>query len=164
MKLRLFLLALLFAIVLPGFGVDPSGEVSTDGSVRSYDPHRDPAKDLQVAIAEAHRSDRNILLEVGGKWCSWCRNLDKFFASHADLLEMRDKNFVVVYVNYSDENKNQKFLSKFPKPAGFPHLYALDADGRLIQSQNTGVLEDGKSSYVPEKVRAFLTEYGPGKK
>lgn len=131
--------------------------------VLAYDVQRDPAKDLTAAIAEAHRSDRNILLDVGGTWCKWCHFMDKFFEDHADLKELRDKSFVVVYVNFSEGHENEKFLRQFPKPEGFPHLYVLNADGKLIKSEETGELEDGKSSYMPEKVREFLVKYGAGK-
>lgn len=131
--------------------------------VHDYDVARDPAKDLQAAIAEAHRTDRNILLDVGGHWCKWCGYLDRFFREHDDLRALRDKNFVVVYVNFSDLNKNERFLKQFPEAKGYPHLYVLNADGKLIQSQDSGKLEDGKSSYDADKIRAFLTEYGPGK-
>lgn len=144
-------------------GVSGAKDDAPYSPVRIYDAHRDAAKDLNAAIAEAHGTDRNILLDVGGTWCKWCRFMDKFFEDHADLRELRDKNFVVLYINFSEENKNEKFLSQFPEPTGYPHLYVLNADGKLIKSQNTGALEDGKSSYVPEKFRDFLTAYGPGK-
>lgn len=159
--MRRVLPILLLALVLPAFAGDKKSD--TYVPVHDYDVARDPAKDLKAAIQEAHRTDRNILLDVGGHWCKWCSYLDKFYRDHPDLNELRDKNFVVVYVNYSDSNQNEKFLSRFPKPAGFPHLYVLDADGKLLKSQDTSPLEDGKSSYDPEKIRAFLTEYGPGK-
>jgi thioredoxin-related protein len=158
MNRALVLLLLIFALALPALSQD-----SAYVPARDYDPHRDPARDLQAAIAEAHHSDRNILLDVGGHWCKWCHYMDKFFDDHADLRELREKNFVVVYVNYGDDNKNDKFLAQFPKIAGCPHLFVLNADGKLVHSQDTSELEDGKSSYVPEKFRVFLTHYGPGK-
>ncbi len=130
---------------------------------RTYDPSRNAAKDFAAAIEEAHATDRNILLDVGGSWCKWCGYLDKFFADHEDLRELRDRNFVVMYVYYRDETTNQKFLAQFPAIKGCPHLFVLTADGKILKSQDTAELEDGKSSYVPEKIRAFLTEYGPDK-
>ena len=159
---RVFLVALLLAAVVPLL-VAGAKKDTPAGLPHTYDANRDPAKDLAVAIAEAHASDRNILLDVGGTWCKWCGYMDKFFVDHADLRELRDQNFVLVYVNYSENNKNQKFLEQFPEIKGCPHLYVLNADGKLIKSQDTAELEDGKSSYVPEKFRAFLNEYGPQK-
>lgn len=158
---RLIFFALILVLVVPSLA--GSKKDTPYVPVHDYDVGRDPAKDLNAAIVEAHRTDRNILLDVGGHWCKWCHYMDKFFDDHADLKELREKNFVVVYVNFSPENENQKFLAQFPKPAGFPHLYVLDADGKLLKSKNTSELEDGKSSYVPEKMKEFLTEYGPSK-
>ncbi len=129
--------------------------------VTGYDPHRDPAQDLKAAIAEAHQTHRNILLDVGGTWCKWCHFMDKFFADHADLNQLRDQNYVVMYVNWSPDNKNEKFLAQFPKIEGFPHLFVLDSDGKLIKSENTSELEDGHASYVPDRMRDFLTKYAP---
>ena len=40
-------------------------------------------------------------------------------------------------VNWSKENKNEALLSKWPKIDGYPHLFVLDADGRLVHSQDT---------------------------
>jgi thioredoxin-related protein len=156
---RLVFFLLLFGLPLVAGNKKPDEYVP----VHDFDVARDPAKDLQAAIGEALRTDRNILLDVGGHWCKWCMHLDKFFTDHPDVLALRDKNFVVVYVNFSDLNKNEKFLKQFPAPKGFPHLYVLNSDGKLIQSEDTGKLEDGKSGYDPDKIRAFLTEYGPGK-
>ena len=156
---RAVLFLLVLALPLIAANKKPAAYVP----VRDYDVARDPAKDLQAAIGEAHRTDRNILLDVGGHWCKWCMYLDKFFTDHPDLAGLREKNFVVVYVNFSEVNKNEKFLKQFPEPKGFPHLYVLNSDGKLIQSEDTSKLEDGKSSYDPDKMRAFLTEYGPGK-
>lgn len=153
----------LFAFFLvagpPGFGGSDAGYKP----VRGYEIQRGPAKDLKAAIAEAHRSGRNILLQVGGNWCVWCHRLDQFFDDHAELNDLREKNFVVLYVNFSEQNKNEKFLSQFSKPSGFPYLYALNADGQLVKAQGTGDLEHGKGSYNPDRIREFLTKYGVGK-
>ena len=50
-------------------------------------------------------------------------------------------------------------LSKFPKIKGYPHLFVLDKDGKLLHSQDTVLLEDGKSSYVLEKFKEFLLKW-----
>ena len=42
----------------------------------------------------------------------------------------------------SDENENKAFLSKYPEIQGYPHLYVLEKDGTLLQSQNTAELEE----------------------
>ncbi len=123
-----------------------------------FDPKRDPAKDLLAALARAKTEGKRVIVDVGGEWCSWCHILDRFFASHADLDALRDARYVWLKVNYSKENENRDFLSRWPKVAGFPHLFVLGADGKLLHSQDTGALEQGKG-YDPAKMRAFLERW-----
>jgi thiol:disulfide interchange protein len=125
-----------------------------------YDDQRDPAKDLLVAAAQARNSHRNIFVEVGGNWCSWCHRLDAFFLEHPDLAALRDKNYVAMKVNMSQENPNRAFLSRLPYIHGYPHIFIFDANGKLIHSQPTNELEEG-SSYNPEHFQAFLERFAP---
>src|SRR3954467_9878779 len=118
--MRRLLLVLLLVFVLAPLGVLASKNDAPADIPHAYDANRDPTKDLETAIEEAHASDRNILLEVGGTWCKWCGYMDTFFNDHADLKELRDKNFVVMYVNMSEQNKNDKFLARFPEVKGCP--------------------------------------------
>jgi thioredoxin-related protein len=125
-----------------------------------YDIARDPAVDLQLAILIAQQQNKRILLELGGDWCIWCKYLDDFFASHAEILQFRAENFVFVKINVSNENMNEEFLAQYPEPPGYPHIYILESDGTLLHSQNTGELEQGKS-YNPDVFLAFLKEWAP---
>lgn len=120
-----------------------------------YDPSRDAMKDVLAAVNEAKRTNRRVLIEVGGEWCSWCHIMDRFFDAHDDLMKLRDTNFVTVKVNFSPENKNQALLSKFPAIGGYPHLFVLDEEGHLVVSQPTGALEAG-SSYDKNRFKHFL--------
>jgi thioredoxin-related protein len=129
--------------------------------VTEYDPKRDAARDINEAIKEAQRTNKNVLLEIGGEWCSWCHRLDKFFLDNADLAQLRDKNFVTVKINFSEENKNESVLSRYPPIGGYPHIFFLDSTGKLLLSQDTGVLESGKS-YNLERLTTVLTNWGPG--
>jgi thioredoxin-related protein len=133
--------------------------VSLANDPGKFDPKRDAAKDIRDGIAEAKRTQKRVLLDVGGEWCVWCHRLDTLFATNPDLDEYLHKHFVVVKVNYSDENKNDKVLSRYPKVAGYPHLFVIDAKGKLLHSQDTGLLESGKH-HDREKVFAFLKKWG----
>jgi thiol:disulfide interchange protein len=127
-------------------------------AANDYDPRRDPEKDLADAKAEAQKSGKNILIVVGGEWCSWCHTLDRFFREHSELAELRDKNYVTIKVNMSQENQNRAFLSRFPRIHGYPHLLVLDSDGNLIKSQPTNELEQG-NGYNAERFRKFLEDF-----
>ena len=128
-----------------------------------FDPKRDPEQDLAAALAQAKAQGKRVIVDVGGEWCVWCHILDRFFASNADLDHLRTSRYVWLKVNVSKENDNRAFLSRWPKVAGYPHLFVLDSDGRLLHSQDTGALELGKG-YDAAKVRAFLERFAPGVK
>lgn len=128
-----------------------------------YDPARDPAEDLRQAILIAQKENKRIMLELGGDWCIWCKYLDEFYETHTAILQFRADHYVLVKVNFSDENVNQEFLSQYPAAAGYPHIYILDSDGTFLHSQATVDLEDGAVSYVPEVFMAFLEKWAPPK-
>lgn len=67
-------------------------------------------------------------------------------------------NFLVMKVNYSDENKNQELLKQFPDVPAYPHYFVLDSDGKFLHSQGTGELEEGKS-YDEDVFVAFLKSW-----
>jgi thiol:disulfide interchange protein len=127
---------------------------------RKFDPTRDPAKDVAAAVAQAKAKGKRVLVDVGGEWCKWCHILDRFFESHPDLDAQRERGFVLVKVNWSPENKNAAFLSRWPAVKGYPHLFVLDGDGKLLHSQDTGLLEAG-ADYDLAKVDAFLRKWAP---
>jgi thiol:disulfide interchange protein len=127
-----------------------------------FDPKRDPVADLKTAVTRAQAESKRIILDVGGEWCGWCHYLDRFFAANADLLKLREDNFVWLKVNMSDENENRTFLSAYPPIVGYPHLFVLEKDGTLLHSQHTNVLELGKS-YDYGKMKEFLVKWSPAK-
>jgi len=125
-----------------------------------FDPARDPVADLETAKVEAQRGGKRIMLDVGGEWCGWCQLMDEFMQGDSEIRRFRDANYVWLKVNYSPDNENAAFLSGFPEIIGYPHLFVLDADGRLLHSQFTGELEKGKG-YDRRRFFAFLRQWAP---
>lgn len=160
MKKLLLLSLLILVIILPGsFAKQKSKTGGRYTPVTKFDASRDSENDLCDAIKEAKRSNRKILLDIGGDWCPWCRKLEKFFDENKDVSNYLNKHFVVVKINYDKEHKNEKFLSKFPKVDGYPHLFVLSKKGKLLHSQNTGDLESG-DHHDRDKVFSFLKKWG----
>jgi len=118
-------------------------------AAEKFDPKRDPAKDLAAAVTQARQEHKKIILDVGGEWCIWCHRLDDFIAGEQTLHKYMGEHYVVVKVNFSEENPNKAFLSGFPKIDGYPHLFVLDQDGKLLHSQSTGDFESGKGYSAP---------------
>lgn len=123
-----------------------------------FDPKADPKKDLQAASALAARSGRRILMEVGGEWCGWCLRFEDLVLRNAEIRGVLEKHFVLLKVNWSEENRNESFLAGFPKVGGYPHFFVLDSNGKLIYSKSTMDLED-RRQYDPERVKVFLVQY-----
>ena len=123
-----------------------------------YDPKADPAAALKAAESEARSSGRQVLVEAGGAWCRWCWAMDAFLDKNPDIEAGLEKSFVKVKVYYGDENENKAFFATLPKAKGYPHFWIVDADGKVLQSVDTGKLEDGKSSYDREAFARFLRE------
>ncbi|RPI04106.1 MAG: thioredoxin family protein [Ignavibacteriae bacterium] len=135
---------------------------NTEGH-QKFDPARDAKKDLHEAIDLGIKSNKRILLDIGGEWCIWCHRLDSLFIQNTDLADFLEKHYVVVKINVSKENKNEKILSKYPKVPGYPHFFVLDKNGKLLVSQDTGELENPKGAPVKghdkKKVFAFLKKW-----
>jgi thiol:disulfide interchange protein len=125
---------------------------------KPYDPKADPAKELAAAKAEAAKTGKRILVDVGGEWCGWCHRMEAFILANPEIRSTLESGYVLLKVNFSEENKNEAFLSTYPKIEGYPHLFVLDATGKLLHSQNTGDLEEGKG-YHRERFRAFLVKW-----
>ncbi len=125
-----------------------------------FDPARDAAADVATAVVQAKAQGKRVLVDVGGEWCSWCHILDRFIGANADVRTLRDNAYVWVKVNWSKENRNEALLSRWPRIVGYPHLFVLDGDGKLLHSQETGALESGKD-YDRAKFIAFLKAWAP---
>ena len=92
----------------------------------------------------------------------WCVYMDRFFVENHALEKLREDNFVWLKINMGPENENKAFLSAYPEANGYPHLYVLDAAGKLLQSQDTSALEQGKG-YNLIKFTEFLRTWSPKK-
>lgn len=120
-----------------------------------FDPARDAAADVQQGMALALAQRKLVLIDVGGEWCSWCHVFDRFVAARPEVAKILAERYVLVKVNFSPQNRNERVLSRFPKAKGYPHFYVLDAAGRLLSSQASAELEGG-NDYDEAKMLAFL--------
>jgi len=125
---------------------------------QGYDPVRDPFADGRAALQLAKDTQRKVLIEVGGDWCSWCHVLDRFLNEHPGLRTRMHRTFVLLKVNVDEANGNSDFLAVFPRPLGYPHMYITDIDGTILFSQDTAeFLQDGR--YSEQRFRAFLDRW-----
>jgi len=112
-----------------------------------YDDSRDPFVDGKAALNLAKENNKNVMMIIGGNWCAFCLQMDEFIKNTPEVLDALHKRFVILKVNYSDENKNKAFLSSFPKLSGYPHIFIATSSGKMVLSKDILELEiEGKHS------------------
>ena len=78
-------MAMLFSLVTFKNISAKGDSVKIYSAVLKFDPSRNPAEDLKNAVVEAKRSDRRIILDVGGEWCIWCHRIDEFIENDKEV-------------------------------------------------------------------------------
>lgn len=138
-------------------GIQMSAMTQTE---KHYNPEANPEKEISEKLVEVAGNKKHILLMVGGNWCPWCRMLAGYLESNKEVNALLEKNYEVVKVNYSKENKNLETLSKYgyPQRFGFPVLVVLNQKGERIHTQSTVCLEEGKG-YNDKRVKEFLKNW-----
>ncbi len=127
-----------------------------------YNPNADAEAEVAAAVKQAKAENKHVFLQIGGNWCSWCLLFNKYVQENDTVKTAFDKNYVVVHVNYSKEQKNEKLLASlgYPQRFGFPVFVILDAQGKRLHTQNTGLLEQGHG-YDTERVLGLLEGWSP---
>ena len=131
---------------------------------KPFDPTRDSAKDLKAAMKQAEKEHKNIILDVGGNWCPWCIVLDRTLAGDAELHALIEKDYIVLHVNFSQENENKAFLASYPRAKGYPAWYVLSPEGKLLIAEDTSLLEQTHkldAGYNRDTLKTFLNENAP---
>jgi hypothetical protein len=121
-----------------------------------------PTVELQMQIAraqlEAQQLDKKLLLIVGGEWCGWCRVLDQTFERNQNLKVLRDRTFIVVYVDAAEEDNLACVLRPYTRPSSFPFLYVLNETGILVGTEDT-VDWESSDGYDPTRIEFFLRKW-----
>ena len=127
-----------------------------------YQVEADATADIDQLRVRAKAEGKHLLLQVGGNWCPWCYRFHDFVAQNAELKAIVEREYLVYHLNYSKENKNEAVLARFrfPQRFGFPVFLVLDADGKLLHTQDSALLESG-DSYDAKKVSQFFQSWAP---
>lgn len=129
-------------------------------NAKLYNPLLNADSQINAALLQAQQQQKHILLQIGGNWCSWCIKFNKFVTEDFQLDSVIQKNYVYVHLNYSKENKNWSILERYeyPQRFGFPVLVIIDAKGKRLHTQDSGLLESG-NGYDKDKVFTFLKKW-----
>lgn len=125
--------------------------------VNIYNPDADARADINAAVAKAKQQKKHVFVQVGGNWCVWCVYFHNLVDNTPALKTYLDNNFETVLVNYSKGHENEAVLASlgYPQRFGFPVFLILDGNGKVIHTQNSSYLEEGKGHSV-KKVTEFL--------
>ena len=127
-----------------------------------YSPSVDAKVQVTEAIANAKKSDKHILLMIGGNWCRWCKMFDKMVVTNATVDSALKANYIFEHINFSKENRNLPLMTEleFPQRFGFPVFVVLDNNGKRLHTQNSAYLEEGEG-YNVKRVIEFFEQWGP---
>ena len=130
---------------------------------KPYDATENAEAKIAELVKKAKAENKNIILQAGGNWCIWCLRFNNFVQTTPELKEIVDENYLYYHLNYSPENKNEKVFAKYENPGakfGYPVFIVLDQNGKMIHTQDSAVLEEGKG-YSKEKVKEFFEKWTP---
>ena len=129
-----------------------------------YDETADAQNDIADAINLAEKTDKYILLEMGGNWCPDCRTLGEYFARE-DIKSWLDERFIVVAVDVGEWDKNLDIAERYGNTIseGIPSLVVLDAEGNLEFATLAGELATARNmsgddliEWLKEKIQPIL--------
>lgn len=123
-----------------------------------YDDQRDPFKDAAAALTLAKETNRQVLIEIGGNWCSWCHKMDSFLAKNPEVYQALHSQYVLLKINVSDSNENNDFMKSLPPVLGYPHMYVSTAQGKMILSKDTAELL-ADNNYSTLQWLSFLSDW-----
>jgi thiol:disulfide interchange protein len=108
-----------------------------------YDSTSNPKVDIAAALKQAKAQRKRVILDFGGDWCGDCQVLD-IYMHQSPNAELLNKHFVVVHVDIGRMDRNVDIAEKYKVPIskGVPALAVLDANGKLLYSQENKEFEN----------------------
>jgi len=124
-----------------------------------YDETADARKQIEVAIAEASKAGKRVILVFGANWCPDCHALDAQMHK-PQLVSLIEKNFVVVKIDVGRMDKNVDLAQNYGVPVkrGIPAMAVLDSSGKLLHAQDQGQFADARHMSF-ESIKAFFAQW-----
>ena len=135
------------------------------GLKRVYDEKRSGIELIDSALAVAKAEGKHVICQVGGNWCVWCLRFAAFIEADEEIKALVNGNYVYIHVNYrrkTDDKDMQQAMDRLGNPVrfGFPVMVVLDAEGKVLHTQDSSFLESGEG-YDRKKVMRFLQCWTP---
>ena len=142
-----------------------------EGLKKVYDETIDQNVQIDQALKQAKAEGKFVVCQVGGNWCPWCLRFADFITKDAEISQLIDKNFVYIHVDYSPRSfkddparkaRSEKMMKRLDNPGrfGYPVFVVLDGKGKVLHTQDSSFLEEGKG-YDKDKVMRFFKNWTP---
>lgn len=148
-----------FSRLLAAFALFPlSMAVAAD---KLYPEVSQARADIEVALKEAAKSRKRVIVDFGGNWCGDCKVLDINLRKPENAAILA-KSYVLVHVNVGekgiDSNLDLGERYGIPLKKGVPALAVLEPDGKVVYSQKNGEFESMRKM-DPASVNEFLVKW-----
>jgi thioredoxin-related protein len=158
---------LVFGLPATALPQDP-GKAKADAPKKPalYDPKADARAQIEAASAKAKRNHARVLVMFGFEGCGWCHKLHALFEQNPEIRKLLRDEYVKVLVDIQAPHadvllkacKEALTREELQKGIGFPFLAVLDGAGKVVTSQRTEPLEEGKG-HDPGRVKEFLSRW-----
>ncbi|MFN0082006.1 MAG: thioredoxin family protein [Ferruginibacter sp.] len=137
--------------------------IASAQEAKLYTPEANAAKDIAAAVKLAKATNKYVLIQAGGNWCTWCIEFARFAKTDPAIDSVMRASFIWYHLNYSKENENKAMFAKlgYPQRFGYPVFIVLNDKGERIHTQNSEYLENRKAGYDQRKVQSFLEMWSP---
>lgn len=161
----------IFSVLFIGFlfnSIDASAQTNNTVSEKKalekpYNPNDNAQQKIDALLKQAKKEKKNVILQAGGNWCSWCLLFNDFIKTNTKVKKELQSNFLYYHLNFSKENKNEAVFKKYAPSGdklGYPFFIVLSNSGKVLKVQESGSLEEGKG-YNEAKVLNFLKSVKP---
>jgi thioredoxin-related protein len=103
-----------------------------------------------LALRDAKRENKLILLDFSAEWCGGCKAYDKYVFQDSAIKNQISKRYILLKIN--KELPGNKFLIDKYKIGGLPHILLIDSNEKML-----GSISGFYSKYV-EKPDLFLKD------
>lgn len=160
-----------FLALMLFFALLPVAAGAQDSMKKVYDEQVNQLTQIDQAVKQAKADGKYVICQVGGNWCPWCLRFADFITKDAEIAKLVKDNFVYIHVDYSPKSfkedparkeRSEKMMKRLGNPGrfGYPVFVVLDGKGKVLHTQDSSFLEEGKG-YSKDKVVRFFKNWTP---
>ncbi len=129
--------------------------------IQPYQPDQNVRADMKMAVEQAAKENKHVLVQFGGNWCPWCIRFHAL-VSGAPKVDSLVKTYYVYALANVPREKDLRDWDLFreygyPNRFGFPVFVILDGSGNPLHIQDSGILEHcSAKGYDTARVVSFL--------